>query len=125
MKLFRRGELVRIQLGDGGGVITEGRVLMDLGEETVVVDRHRHPTKTSRVERSRLTSLNGRGPLKLHCVATEHGWCATQRQANAPSASEMAQGVWTLCSTWATSRGKPEQREPSCAGCRAYVGVNE
>jgi len=126
VKPFRRGTLVRVQLGDDGTVVAEGRVLMDLGGKTVVVDRHRDPTKLSRVERSRLAPLhNGAGPLKLHCAATEHGWCATQRQARAPTAAEMAAGQWTFCGTWAESRGKPEKREPTCAGCRKHAGMEE
>jgi hypothetical protein len=96
---------------------------MDLGQKTVVVDRHRDPSKLSRVARSRLAPLNGSDPLKLYCAATEHGWCATQRQARPPTAAEMAGGQWTFCGTWAESRSKPEKREPSCDACREYAGM--
>jgi hypothetical protein len=123
MKLFRRGTLVRVQLGDDGTVVAEGRVLVDLGTKTVVVDRHRDPTKLSRIDRERLAPLNP--DSRLHCVPTERGWCATQRQARAPTAAEMAGGQWTLCGTWATSRTAPEKREASCAGCRSYAGLEE
>lgn len=124
MKPFRRGALVRVQLGDDTAVVVEGRVLVDLGGKTVVIDRHRDPAKLSRVERSRLSPLNG-SDLKLHCAATEHGWCALQHQARPPTAAEMGAGQWTICGTWAESRGAPEKREPSCNDCRKYVGMEE
>jgi hypothetical protein len=129
VNFFERDEKVSVQLGDGA-VFAKGRVLLDTGGDFIVIDRHGHPGKLVRVKRDRVKrpeSAGSRvvGPVAFSCVATEHGWCATQAQARKLTRTDCIQGVCTICDTWAESTVAPEKREPTCPRCRRRLGMKE
>lgn len=135
-RLYERGEPVRIRVSTDGSAWMETSVLLDLGDETVIVGRS--PKKARRVERDRLQSAKpgtrastpkrnivatDRDRRLLYCSDGPRGLCATQRQADPPRRGEMAEGVYSLCGAWLTSRSAPKKTEPTCTACRGLLGL--
>lgn len=131
MNYFERDDDVLVRTAAGN--TEKGTVVLDTGDNTIVVTRNDEPSLSRRVARADVAVLNGarRGPAplapkkkpppidmsKLKCVQTEHGWCSLQLQARPVTRAELAEGVWTTCGTWAETRSKPTRRRPDCKEC--------
>lgn len=127
---YERGDKVLVKVDTNAWM--RARILADTGGDEVVVVARRafDPKRSQRVPRSlvRVDSAPEAPPQKkptrrrdtrqLYCSESEHGLCALQRQARAPSRAEMAGGAWSLCGTWITSRSAPKKLEPTCPDCR-------
>ena len=117
-------------------------VVIDVGDETLVVDPYGDPARFRRVPRRAVTNgvpqaapasppkapvVTAERPTRklddLTCIETEHGWCATQVQARRLKRPDVAEGVWTMCGTWAESRSVPPRRAPTCPQCRGQLGM--
>lgn len=135
-RIYERGEPVRIRVSLDGSAWMETSVLLDLGDETLIVGRS--PKKARRVERDRVQSAKPgtrESTPKRNAVAPDHdntslycsdgptGLCATQRQADPPKRGEMAEGVHALCGAWLTARLAPKKAEPTCTACRRLLGL--
>lgn len=136
--MFERGQHVMVRLRARDKPV-EAEVVLDVGDETVLVDPYGDPSRLARVPRRAVTNgvppkpkpkvlppgtVRGRrlpSPSRLACLETEHGWCGTQAQARKLTKAEVIAGVWTLCGTWAESRVLPLTREPTCPECRAQL----
>lgn len=131
MRHFERNEEVIVQIGTTP-VFTKGRVVFDSGGERIIIDRHNHPTKLSRVPRDRVRPKPPDeeaasvviGTIKIACLPTEHGVCALQIQSRPLTRTECIAGVWTICATWAVSSTAPSTTEPTCKKCREYLGLS-
>lgn len=135
--MFERGQLVMVRLRARDKPV-KAEVVLDVGDETVLVDPYGDPTRFARVPRRAVTNGVQQEPPRakktpvftphelpsvtaLSCMETDHGWCATQVQARKLTKAEVIAGVWTLCGTWAESRTLPLKREPTCPECRAQL----
>lgn len=140
MKYFERDEPVLVYIANMP--VEEGRVVLDIGDTTIVVTRNDIPAHTRRVGRNSVSEANGASvpvpepppPAKerlavslqaLKCLHTDRGWCALQAQARPVTGAELIEGLWSMCGVWLESRIKPEKREPTCAQCRERVGLPE
>lgn len=134
LRMFERGQLVMVRLRAREEPV-EAEVVLDLGEDTLIVDPCGDPATMRRVPRRAVANGVHREPpkpkkkpvvkpkpaidmAKLSCMETGHGWCATQTQTRSLTRAEVIEGVWTICCTWAESRSVPSRREPTCPRCR-------
>lgn len=128
MRYFKRGTPVLVKPHFRSAAQLEATVVLDLGAPTLIVNATEDPSKMQRVSRNRVQHRRVEPASKPHtgryyCEETEHGWCVMQRQATPPSRRDMAEGQWTLCSMWITSRAKPRKRKPTCNRCRHRLGL--
>lgn len=125
MRYFKRGAKVLVQPGFRQGAQLPAQVVLDSGAPTIVVNATEDPAKMQRVPRTRVQPERAvpQGPQKFYCEESPHGLCVMQRQASPPTTSEMAEGQWTLCSTWVTSRSRPKKSVPTCNRCRHRLGL--
>lgn len=133
---FERGQKVRLRIGVHRPVVVDAVVLVDLGGETVIVARKGRPNTAKRAPRARLmvprqpptpkraakdAAPEATATREVYCATSTKGSCALQRQASPPARAEMAEGVFTVCGEWVTSRSKPDKSEPSCVDCRRLL----
>lgn len=133
---FERDTTVRVRASSSGHAWVRARVLVDLGGEDLVVARSK-PQSSRRVRREDVRLDEQVRPpsprpeaaehdlTRLHCIEGPAGRCAVQRQSKPPTRAEMAEGQWSMCSTWLTSRSAPQVGEPSCPRCRTILGMEK
>lgn len=128
MRYFKRGAPVLVKPHFRAAAQLQATVVLDLGAPTLIVNATEDPVKMQRVGRDRVQRQRTESESKPHtgryyCEETEHGFCAMHRQNKPPSAAMMAEGQWTFCGTWVSSRSKPRKRKPTCNRCRHRLGL--
>jgi hypothetical protein len=111
--IFERGQQVRVEVGKG--YFKRAVIVLDAGRPEVVVSMEGFdPEATRRVRRTDILLGVQR---ELLCVDRDGVMCALQRQASPPRPAEFAQGVWTVCGMFVSTRSKPVRRQTDCKEC--------
>lgn len=132
-EFYERGARVLVRTADRW---LAGRVVLDTGGPTVIVGRSKQPKSTKRVARASVKPERAPAPAaeparpvpkrrplpNVQSLACMDG-CALQRQSRPPTRAEMAEGAWTLCNSWVSSRSAPKKGEPTCPDCRKLLGL--
>lgn len=88
---------------------------MDSGAHYVIVEIQGHSHRVSRQD------IIPQPIPELQCVETERGWCALQRQSRTVTRKELAEGVFTTCARFVSTRSRSQKRTPTCPSCLAAV----